>query len=360
MFAYCHKEIPRWNTISISGYHMAEAGATPVQEIAFTLSNAIAYVRAAQAAGLDVDDFAPRLSFFFVARTTLLEEVAKFRAARRIWARIMRDDFGAKNPKSPDAAVPHPDRRRAADRAAAGGQPRPRRAAGPRRGPRRHPVPAHQLVRRGHRPPDAEGRPARAAHPAGHRLRDRRDQDRRPVRRLLRRRGDDRRHRGRRARADAGGRGQGRSGRRHRGGLPEERDRAQRLPHRPRDRQQGTHHRRASTGSASTSRSPTSRCGSTPRSSATRSPGSPPCGPNATTTPSTAALDALQGRRGRHRQRALPDEGGAPPARHRRRGRPRAARGLGHLRPRGTRSERAGQGRAPVRPAARLPSSTPR
>jgi methylmalonyl-CoA mutase N-terminal domain/subunit len=100
VFAYCHKEIPRWNTISISGYHMAEAGATPVQEIAFTLSNAVAYVRAAQAAGLEVDDFAPRLSFFFVARTTLLEEVAKFRAARRIWARVMRDDFGAMNPKS--------------------------------------------------------------------------------------------------------------------------------------------------------------------------------------------------------------------------------------------------------------------
>ena len=99
-FAYCHKEMPRWNTISISGYHMAEAGATPAQEIAFTLANGKEYVRAAQAAGLDIDDFGPRLSFFFVARTTLLEEVAKFRAARRIWARIMRDEFGAKDPKS--------------------------------------------------------------------------------------------------------------------------------------------------------------------------------------------------------------------------------------------------------------------
>jgi len=79
---------------------MAEAGATPVQEIAFTLADGIEYVRAAVAAGLDVDDFAPRLSFFFVARTTLLEEIAKFRAARRMWARIMREDFGAKNPKS--------------------------------------------------------------------------------------------------------------------------------------------------------------------------------------------------------------------------------------------------------------------
>jgi methylmalonyl-CoA mutase N-terminal domain/subunit len=100
VFAYCQKEIPRWNTISISGYHMAEAGATPAQEIAFTLANAIEYVRAAQAAGLAVDDIAPRLSFFFVARTTLLEEVAKFRAARRIWARVMRDTFHAQNPKS--------------------------------------------------------------------------------------------------------------------------------------------------------------------------------------------------------------------------------------------------------------------
>ena len=100
VFAYCQKEMPRWNTISISGYHMAEAGATPAQEIAFTLANAKEYVRAAQKAGLDVDDFAPRLSFFFVARTTLLEEIAKFRAARRIWARIMREEFGATNPKS--------------------------------------------------------------------------------------------------------------------------------------------------------------------------------------------------------------------------------------------------------------------
>ena len=99
-FAYCRKEVPKWNTISISGYHMAEAGATPVQEIAFTLANGVDYVRAALDAGLAVDDFAPRLSFFFVARTTLLEEVAKFRAARRIWARVMRDEFGAQDPKS--------------------------------------------------------------------------------------------------------------------------------------------------------------------------------------------------------------------------------------------------------------------
>ncbi len=100
IFSYCATELPKWNTISISGYHMAEAGATPAQEIAFTLADGIEYVRAAIASGQDVDDFAPRLAFFFVSRTSLLEEVAKFRAARRIWARVMREEFGAKNPKS--------------------------------------------------------------------------------------------------------------------------------------------------------------------------------------------------------------------------------------------------------------------
>ncbi|MFJ3822716.1 acyl-CoA mutase large subunit family protein [Streptomyces nodosus] len=100
IFRYCRAEIPKWNTISISGYHMAEAGASPAQEIAFTLADGIEYVRTAVAAGMDVDDFAPRLSFFFVARTTFLEEIAKFRAARRIWARVMKEDFGAEDPKS--------------------------------------------------------------------------------------------------------------------------------------------------------------------------------------------------------------------------------------------------------------------
>jgi methylmalonyl-CoA mutase, N-terminal domain len=99
-FGYCRAELPKWNTISISGYHMAEAGATPAQEIAFTLANGIEYVRAAIASGQDVDEFAPRLAFFFVSRTTLLEEVAKFRAARRIWARVMREEFGATEPRS--------------------------------------------------------------------------------------------------------------------------------------------------------------------------------------------------------------------------------------------------------------------
>ena len=100
LFAYCAAETPYWNTISISGYHMREAGCTAVQEIAFTISHAIAYVESAIEAGLKVDDFAPQLAFFFVAQSDLLEEVAKFRAARRLWARIMVERFGSTNPKS--------------------------------------------------------------------------------------------------------------------------------------------------------------------------------------------------------------------------------------------------------------------
>ena len=100
LLRYCHERVPHWNTISISGYHIREAGCTAVQEVAFTLANAIAYVQATLDAGLEVDEFAPRLSFFFNAHNNLLEEVAKFRVARRLWARIMRERFGAKNPKS--------------------------------------------------------------------------------------------------------------------------------------------------------------------------------------------------------------------------------------------------------------------
>ncbi len=99
-FAFCAREVPNWNTISISGYHIREAGSTAVQEIAFTLANAIAYVQAAIDAGMDVDEFAPRLSFFWNAHNNLFEEVAKYRAARRMWARIMTERFGAKDPKS--------------------------------------------------------------------------------------------------------------------------------------------------------------------------------------------------------------------------------------------------------------------
>jgi methylmalonyl-CoA mutase N-terminal domain/subunit len=100
LFAWAARELPEWNTISISGYHIREAGSTAIQEVAFTLANAIAYISAAIEAGLDVDAFAPRLSFFFNSHSNFLEEIAKFRAARRLYAKIMRDRFGAKNPRS--------------------------------------------------------------------------------------------------------------------------------------------------------------------------------------------------------------------------------------------------------------------
>jgi methylmalonyl-CoA mutase, N-terminal domain len=100
VFAYCQQEVPNWNTISISGYHIREAGATAVQELAFTFANAITYVQAALDRGLDIDSFAPRISFFFDTHNNFLEEIGKFRAARRIWSKLMRDRFGAKNPRS--------------------------------------------------------------------------------------------------------------------------------------------------------------------------------------------------------------------------------------------------------------------
>src|SRR5919107_255614 len=100
IFAFCAREVPNWNTISISGYHIREAGSTAVQEVAFTIADGITYVESALAAGLEVDDFAPRISFFFNSHNNLLEEIAKFRAARRLWARIMRERFNASDPRS--------------------------------------------------------------------------------------------------------------------------------------------------------------------------------------------------------------------------------------------------------------------
>ena len=111
-FEYCGSICPHWNTISISGYHIREAGATAVQEVAFTLANAICYIETALKAGLHIDDFAPRLAFFFAAHTDFFEEVAKFRAARRLYSRIMKQRFGARNAREHDAAVSYPDRRR--------------------------------------------------------------------------------------------------------------------------------------------------------------------------------------------------------------------------------------------------------
>ena len=190
--AFCAAEVPNWNPISISGYHIREAGATAVQELAFTFANAIEYVSRAIAAGLAIDTFAPRLSFFFAAHNDLFEEVAKFRAARRIYARIMRDRFGASDASVPPA-LPHADGRRHAAGAAAAEQRRPRHGAGARRGARRHAVAAHERLRRGARAADRGGGDARAAHAADRRVRIGRGAHRRSARgQLLRRASDER------------------------------------------------------------------------------------------------------------------------------------------------------------------------
>ena len=171
--------MPEWNTISISGYHIREAGSTAVQELAFTFANAIAYIEAAIAAGLAVDCFAPRLSFFFNAHSDFLEEIAKFRAARRIYAHLMRDRFGAVRPALADAAFPRADGRLHADRAAARRQYRAHGGAGAGGGAGRRPVAAHQFARRGAGAAHGGVRAHRPAHPADHRLRNRRDPYRR-------------------------------------------------------------------------------------------------------------------------------------------------------------------------------------
>ena len=149
LFAWAGAELPEWNTISISGYHIREAGSTAIQEVAFTLANAIAYIEAALRAGLKVDAFAPRLSFFFNAHSDFLEEIAKYRAARRLYAHIMKERFGAQDPEVDDDAISHPDRRFDADGAAARCQRGARGARGHVRRAGRHAIAAHQLARRG-------------------------------------------------------------------------------------------------------------------------------------------------------------------------------------------------------------------
>ena len=149
IFAFCERELPNWNTISISGYHIREAGSTAVQEVAFTFAHAIAYVEAAIGAGLDVNRFGQRISFFFNAHNDFLEEVAKFRAARRLWARIMRDRFRRDESARAAASLSHADGRQHAHRPAAGQQHRARRVAGARRRSRRHAVAPLQRTRRG-------------------------------------------------------------------------------------------------------------------------------------------------------------------------------------------------------------------
>ena len=139
-------EMPRWHPISISGYHIREAGSTAQQELAFTLKDGLTYVERAVERGLDVDEFAPRLSFFFNAHIDFFEEIAKYRAARRIWARELRDTLRRQEPEVDADAHPHPDGGRQPDRPAAARQHRPDDDRGARRRPRRHPVAAHQLA----------------------------------------------------------------------------------------------------------------------------------------------------------------------------------------------------------------------
>ena len=158
LFGYCHDRLSRWNTISISGYHIREAGSTAVQELAFTLAHGIAYGEAAVAAGLSPDEFGERLSFFFNAHNHFFQEVAKFRAARTLWARIMRDRFGATNPRAQalrfhaqtggsTLTAQQPENNVARDRAGAVGR------------VRRRPVDPHERLRRGARAPDRAKRP---------------------------------------------------------------------------------------------------------------------------------------------------------------------------------------------------------
>ena len=191
MIEFCAREMPLWHPISISGYHIREAGSTAAQELAFTLADGFTYVEWAIERGLDVDDFAPRLSFFFNAHIDFFEEIAKYRAARRIWARELRERYGAKEPALVADALPHADRRRLADGAAAGGQHRAHGDRGAGGGARRHAVAAHELVRRGARAADRGRGADRAAHAAGDRPRDRGRQHDRPARRLVLRRGAD-------------------------------------------------------------------------------------------------------------------------------------------------------------------------
>ena len=199
IFAYCERELPQWNTISISGYHIREAGSTAVEEVAFTFANAIAYVQAAIEAGLDVDRFGQRLSFFFNAHNDFLEEIAKFRAARRLWARIMRERFGATTSPRRAAALPYPDGRQHAHRPAARQQHRPCRGAGAGRGARRDAIAALQRPRRSAGAADRRGGADRAQDAADDRRRNRRAEHGRSARRRLRDRGADQRDRERRA-----------------------------------------------------------------------------------------------------------------------------------------------------------------
>ena len=292
IFEYCHENVPKWNTISISGYHIREKGCSAVQEVAFTLSNAIAYVEAALERGLKIDEFAPRLAFFFNGHNNVFQEVAKFRAVRRMWAKIVKERFGGRERELDEDPLPHADRRRDAAGPAARGQHHPRRAAGLRRRRRRHPVAAHQRLRRGAGAADRALGPDRAAHPAGARPRVRRRRHGRSLRRLLLRRVADRRDRSALLGADGAGRRARRLGRGAR--VHAARDRGVRallpraLPDRP------GHHRRRQQIRHRPGRRRRHPHASTPSPSSASSPASRPSRSAATRPASTEKLEALR------------------------------------------------------------------
>ena len=187
IFSYTAEHMPRFNSISISGYHMQEAGATADLELAYTLADGVEYLRTGVAAGLDIDRFAPRLSFFWAIGMNFFMEVAKLRAARALWARLVRD-FEPAEPQEPEPAHALPDQRLEPDRAGRLQQRRAHLHRGDGRDPGPHPEPAHQRPRRGDRAADRLQRPDRPQHPAPPAAGERHHRDHRPLgRQLLRR-----------------------------------------------------------------------------------------------------------------------------------------------------------------------------
>ena len=199
IFAFCERELPQWNAISVSGYHIREAGSTAVQEVAFTLANGIAYIEAGRARGLSAESLGERMSFFFAAHNDFLEEIAKFRAARRLWARIMKDRFGVTSPRAQQLRF----HAQTAGSTLTAQQPdnnlvRVTRAGAGRRA-RRRAVAALQQPRRGAGAADRRVGDARASDAADHRARVGRREHRGPRRRLVRDREPHERNRARRA-----------------------------------------------------------------------------------------------------------------------------------------------------------------
>ena len=294
VFAFCASHVPRWNTISVSGYHIREAGATAAQELAFTLRNGIEYVDYAIEAGLDVDVFAPRISFFFNSHSDFFEEIAKFRAARRIWARVMRDRFKAVNPRSWQlrfhaqtagvsltAQQPYNNVVRTALQALAatfGG----------------NPVAAHERARRGARVADRGRSHAGAADAADHRARDRHRRCRRSARRFVLPREADRRDRGRGDGVHRPDRSHGRHGAGDRARLSAEGNRGERIPVPAFGRIEGAGDRRRQRIREHRSTRGSGRCISTSRPATGSSHASTRPAAGAIERASNAAIDRLQ------------------------------------------------------------------